>query len=179
MTDEQFPESLAMLKTAEGQKNAVFACFGSAVQHAQRFEAEVVGLLVACARLEATPLSLAELDGLDNKLQKQTLGALLKRWSTQATIDENSYAQLLTDALQTRNFLIHRYFLERDEALGDEAGRFRLLRELVKIQTKFEEATTLARAITIALNEVAAGTRQPGSGGNALFTITIGAADDQ
>ena len=27
-------ESLDLLKTEEGQKNAVFACFGSAAQHA-------------------------------------------------------------------------------------------------------------------------------------------------
>ena len=31
-------ESLRMLETEEGQNNAVFACFGSAAQHAQMFE---------------------------------------------------------------------------------------------------------------------------------------------
>jgi hypothetical protein len=30
-------ESLRMLETAEGQSNAVIACFGSAAQHAQLF----------------------------------------------------------------------------------------------------------------------------------------------
>ena len=31
--------SLEMLKSEEGQLNAVFACFGSAAQHSQYFEA--------------------------------------------------------------------------------------------------------------------------------------------
>lgn len=177
MPDEPFAESLAMLKTAEGQNNAVFACVGSALQHAQRFEAEVAGLLLACARLGAKPLSVAELDSLDKKLQRQTLGTLLTRWSTQANIDDNSYAKLLTDALQSRNFLVHRYFLERGTELAEEAGRLRLLQELVAIPTQFEEATTLVRAITIVLNQVSDGTRPIDTGGDAPFTITIATPD--
>ena len=31
-------ESLRMLESEEGQTNAIFACFGSAVQHSQLFE---------------------------------------------------------------------------------------------------------------------------------------------
>ena len=39
-------ESLDMLKSEEGQKNAVFACFGSAAQHAQLLEAALSDFLV-------------------------------------------------------------------------------------------------------------------------------------
>src|SRR5262245_10449998 len=38
-------ESLQMLRTRVGQVNAVFACFGSAAQHAQHFEAALAEFL--------------------------------------------------------------------------------------------------------------------------------------
>lgn len=167
-----------MLKTAEGQTNAVFACVGSALQHAQQFEAEVAGLLLACAKLGATPPSLEQLECLDRRLQRQTLGTMLKRWSEQATIDDNSHAKVLTDALQSRNFLVHRYFLERGSELANQAGRRRLLEELVAIEAQLEKATTLARAMAIVLDQVANGTRSADMGGKALFTITIATRDD-
>lgn len=38
-------ESLKILETEEGQLNAVFACFGSAVQHSQLFEQSLTRFL--------------------------------------------------------------------------------------------------------------------------------------
>ena len=40
-------ESLKMLEPEEGQNNAVFACFGSAAQHAQMFEEALGNFLLA------------------------------------------------------------------------------------------------------------------------------------
>lgn len=52
-------ESLNMLKTAEGQSNAVFACFGSAAQHCQHFEKALADFLILYNK--ATNQSLAVL----------------------------------------------------------------------------------------------------------------------
>ena len=50
-------------------------------------------------------------------------------------------------ALDKRNFLIHRFFLERRDDLKTEAGRMELLEELVGIDLELETATRVTRAI--------------------------------
>src|SRR6266540_3518169 len=100
-----------MLNSEEGQLNAVFACFGSAAQHGQFFEAALGDFLLAYNRLLTKSFTLADLETLETHIQKKTLGALLGQFRKHVTISNDAVSALLSDALQTRNFLIHRFFL--------------------------------------------------------------------
>ena len=60
-TDDTQPgfteESLRMLESREGQLNAVFACFGSAAQHAQLFEQGLTRFLVMYNKIASDTVS--------------------------------------------------------------------------------------------------------------------------
>ena|SRR5215510_6004284 len=144
-------KSLEMLKSEEGQLNAVFACFGSAAQHGQFFEAAVGDFLLAYNRVLKKSLTLSDLDALETDLQKKTLGALLGQFRKHVTISEDEVSALLSDALQKRNFLIHRFFLDRQEKFRTEKGRFEMLSELVAIDVQLQKATDVTNGMRIAL----------------------------
>jgi hypothetical protein len=53
---------------------------------------------------------------------------------------------LMDAAHDKRSFLIHRFFLERRDDLKTEAGRMKLLEELVRIQEELDAAASVTRA---------------------------------
>ena len=59
---EDSDESLKMLETKEGQLNAVFACFGSATQHAQLFEQSLSRFLAVYNRIQSDSVSVGDLE---------------------------------------------------------------------------------------------------------------------
>jgi hypothetical protein len=132
-----------MLKTEEGQVNAVFACFGSAAQHAQHFEAALGEFLLLFNKLASRKLTLEALDALDQKLQKQTMGALLRELRKYVRINDAKVDRCLELALEKRNFLMHDYFRVRKGKLRVEKERMALLAELVQIGSLLEQAAAL------------------------------------
>jgi hypothetical protein len=116
-SEADLQESLEMLKTRVGQINAVFACVGSAAQHAQFFEVALAEFVLDFNKIANEAISLQELEILDQKLQKKTLGALLKEFSRYVTIKDAKVVQFLELALDRRTFLMHHFFRERSENL--------------------------------------------------------------
>jgi hypothetical protein len=150
-------ESLQMLQTPEGQSNAVFACFGSAAQHAQLFEQALKRFLIVYNHV-LTPgnLSPGELEELEDKLQRlqrQTMGTLLKGLKKHISFDEEAVLRRLDSALQERNRLMHSFFLEHGEDLATERGRIDLLKNLVAIEQKLDRARITVNAMRIAMCE--------------------------
>ena len=133
-----------MLSTAEGQSNTVFACFGSAAQHAQMLEQAFVRFLHLYNQFSGRSLTL-------EKLNKQTLGSLIKELEKHVTLNDPRPPELLSAALESRNFLMHHFFLERDLQLADEPGRFALLSELLAIEGLLNNGRVLVNAMRIAV----------------------------
>src|SRR5437773_1609207 len=144
--------SYDMLKTEEGQLNAVFACFGSAAQHAQHFEAALGEFLLLFNRLTNRQLTLEAFEALDQKLQKQTMGTLLREFRKHIKIDDANVDRCLELALEKRNFLMHHYFRERESKLGIEKDRMSLLTELVQIGNLLEQAAELVGGMRVAFS---------------------------
>lgn len=144
-------ESLRMLETEEGQLNAVFACFGSAAQHAQLFEESLAKFLLVYNKIADSTLSLQDLEVLEAKLQKKTMGSLLRELSNYVTIQEESVARNLDEALKLRNFLMHNFFIARGQSLKSEEGRLSLLTELVEIERMLEQSCVITNAMRIAM----------------------------
>ena len=67
-------ESLRNLESEEAQTNAIFACFGSAAQHCQCFEATLDEFLWVCSNMCKKPLSIFDLNDVRAKPHKQTIG---------------------------------------------------------------------------------------------------------
>jgi hypothetical protein len=146
-------ESLRMLETEEGQLNAVFACFGSAAQRAQLFEESLAKFLVVYNKIFDSALSLQDLEMLEAKLQKKTMGSLLRELSNYVTIQDESVARNLDEALRLRNFLMHNFFISRDQSLKSVEGRLSLLAELVEIGRILEQSRIIMNAMRIAMCE--------------------------
>jgi len=161
-----------MLNSEEGQLNAVFACFGSAAQHAQHLEAALGEFLLVYNKLTKQHLSFRDLNLLDQKLRKQTLGALLREFQKFVTIKSTSVEDFLEAALEKRNFLMHHFFREREQKLAQEQTRMELLQELTTIDSLLEQAAGLVGGMRVAVSEVISGTRAK-SEGKPLFAMEV------
>lgn len=165
-------ESLNMLKSKEGQLNAVFACFGSACQRGQLLEKALGDLVLVINQLVDSSLSLADLKGRDEKIRRKTMGNLFDYVKKHATISDESIIEKLTFAIDKRNFLAHRYFIERDSGFETHAGRKSMMNELVIMGDFFDQCTAVVRGINIAIRETLSGVGTSSSSPT-LFTVEI------
>jgi hypothetical protein len=144
-------ESLDMLKTEEGQNNAVFACFGSAAQHAQMFEEALTNFLTAYKHVAHFDLSIEEIEEIVQGLHKKTMGQLLHDLKGTVKFDDGDYFERMDTALKVRNLLMHRWFLERKKYFKTEEGRFGMLTELTTMERLLDSTRVMANAMRIAL----------------------------
>jgi hypothetical protein len=146
-------ESLRMLDSEEGQTNAVFACFGSAAQHAQLFEQSLARFLVVYNRIASSALAVEDFDAYEQKLQKKTMGWLLDEVSKQVTFTDDVWPQRLDAALECRNYLMHTFFLKVADGFKSEAGRLGLLGGLLAAERLLDNARITLNAMRIAMCE--------------------------
>ncbi len=168
-------ESIRMLESEEGQLNAVFACFGSAAQHSYFFEDALGKFLLVYHKIFKKSLTLQDFENIETKIEQKTSGALLKELRKHVAIHDNTIEQCLDNALQKRNFLIHRFFRET-EKFHTKKGRMEMLRELVGIEKELEKATRLIDGMRVALSKakdknIKANKRDSTS--DSLFTISV------
>jgi hypothetical protein len=172
--------SYDMLKTEEGQINAVFACFGSAAQHAQHFEVALGEFLLLFNKLANRELTLEAFEALDQKLQKQTMGTLLREFRKYVRINDAKVDRCLELALEKRNFLMHHYFRERESKLGVEKERMTLLAELVQIGSLLEQATALVGGMRVAFSNAMSKTEvREDADEKPLFSIEVALPDEK
>ena len=140
-----------MLETEEGQSNAIFALFGSAAQRAQNFENGVGKFLIIYNRITSETLTTEDLESRNANLHKKTTGQLLHRLKKIVTFADDTYTDYFQEALDQRNFLMHKYFLERDHVFATEESRFSALQELTQMEAVFDRARIAINAMRIAL----------------------------
>jgi hypothetical protein len=119
-------------ETQEGQLNAVFACFGSAAQHAQMFEEALGHFLLAYNVISREKMSAEQLKELTQGIQARTMGQLLNQLKSLVTFNEEDCRERMEAALKVRNYLMHSWFLDRREAFNSEAGRMALLQHVIR-----------------------------------------------
>lgn len=154
-TDDQVEytnESLRMLKSKEGQLNAVFACFGSAAQRGLDYEIALEKFLLTFNKI-FKKLTQQDLEAIETELQKKTIGSLLKEFKKHVTVSDSTIKQFLDNARDKRNFLIHHFFRQRQAKFDTEKGRMEMLAELVSIEKELEMATKLTNGMRIAVSE--------------------------
>ena len=138
-------ESLRMLESEEGQLNAVFACFGSAAQHAQMFEQSLERFLTIYNRVVHGSTT------VEDVLQGKTLGQLLKRFKKVVTFPDDSFVEKFYAVVKERNFLMHDFFIDRASDLQSSEGRMALLSELITIEKALDHSRVTVNAMRIAM----------------------------
>ena len=169
----RYAESLKMLESEEGQLNAVFACYGSAMQHGQLYEQAVDKLLGTYLCLTVSDQSESEASTKQRKNKKQTLGQLLRSLFNGVTINDEDVHKLLMEALDKRNMLAHEYFITRSPLFFAVDGRLKLIRELVNIEQTMRTAMSLINGMKIAIEESLSGERGDINESEVLFTMGI------
>ena len=167
-------ESLNMLKTEEGQLNAVFACYGSAMQHGQLFEKALLDFLAKYKEWTNTELSPDELSSIEPVLDNKTIGQLLRLFDKRVSIGNKDVRTRLGDARARRNFLAHGYFVSRAKLFEIAGGRLKLLSELVSMEQEIRTAMGLVNGMRVAVEETLEGKSRDGKKSQALFTISVG-----
>lgn len=129
-----------------------YAFFGLAAYLAQVLEQSAINLVIAFRLPEKSLVTQETFELLNENLEKQTFGRLLRACRTEIEISDNSIA-LLEEVLDLRNMLIHSYFRDRAEEFISESGRVSMMEELQSIISKFHEADDLLEEIYLPLLE--------------------------
>lgn len=133
-------ESLKMLESEEGQRNAVYACYGWAVSRAQFFEDAVRKLLITI--LGGSPPS-----------DRVGLETLLSKLRERITVTDTRAWKAFHATRKVRNTLIHRFFRNQENNLETEEGRMEMLMELASIGASILRATELLDGMSVAIDE--------------------------
>lgn len=172
-------DSLEMLKSKEGQLNAVFACYGSAAQHGQLFEDALSQLVLTLNRISGNDLSTVDLLAVESRLRKKTMGQLIGELKKRVTISHEWVYESLRIALEKRNFLIHEYFLKRQDEFEAYSGRMGMLSELLSIENAIKRATDITNGMRVAVNQALDGSHEESEDATALFSIEVHVDDRQ
>ncbi|MCY4128271.1 MAG: hypothetical protein OXG15_03385 [Gammaproteobacteria bacterium] len=156
-----------MLESVEGQLNAVFACYGSAAQHGQLMENALAKLVTKLKRMTIS-------EALPRDIDKKTTGQLLNLFRTKFVEEIDEWVpDFLDSARKKRNFLVHEYFLKRNDSMGVEAGRIAMLRELLDIESDLLKAAGLVNGLSVAIEETIQGKRDERGHGETVFSVKL------
>jgi hypothetical protein len=134
-------------------RKEVFAWYGGAAYAAQCFEVELTILLLLAHRLRHPSASSNDLDTAEVKLSKLTLGHLLVELKKQFAVHPD-FEKLLTQYLQTRNYLTHRFFFENGLKLMSPDGCRSMITELKQIEASMREANGIAETMSRNLRKI-------------------------
>ncbi len=128
-------------------RKEVFAWFGGAAYAAQCFEYELCILILLHHRLTNPNLTIDELDHIDLKLSRKTLGALLRELKSYLVI-RPEFEKMLNEYLDKRNFLMHHFFSEHAHNLQSPAGCQKMIKELQATYNSLKEADAIAQEMS-------------------------------
>lgn len=139
----------------------VYARFGLAVYFAQVLEHGLVNALVI---LDLIPSRRhlarsrdqwgAEVDAFMDRHFQATMGRMMKNLRDMTQVDAD-LEQLLHDALNKRNWLVHDFFRERATQFMSAEGRGQMLREVAECRDLFQSADKALEAIVEPLRKKA------------------------
>ena len=115
----------------------VFAHFGLAMYHAQCLEKQLVITLATKYGPGPTRITRTEFDSILEELDSKTLGQLVSKIKNLKSLSDEE-GKLLKGALETRNWLAHRYFWERATDFLSESGRASMNSELQNASSLLE-----------------------------------------
>jgi hypothetical protein len=150
----------------------VFAAFGSAAHDAQYFELALENLLSVCKQVSGEAPTLADLDADPHPRTFLTMGMLVGEFKQRVTVSDESIVADFRMALKLRNFLMHRFFVERIEKFNTEDGRREMIAELTEAKKLLDKAGTYTRAMAEGLQATLDGTRVEREG-ETLFSIEV------
>ena len=122
----------------------LYAFFGLTFYNAQVLEQGVVNLAVALNAKGTSNVTAGDVLGLYDELDRDTFGKVLREARSLTTFPDGLEGDL-QKALDYRNYLAHRFFVEHSEAAVTASGRKQMIDELrsileflVRVDTEFD-----------------------------------------
>ncbi len=125
----------------------VFAWFGSTAYAAQCFEVELCILLLLVRRLNEPSITPEELEIVDTKLSRGTLGTLLRELKKHLVIHPD-FQKMLDGYLDKRNFLMHYFFFDHAGDLLAPDGCKKMIEQLKDHYASLKEADAIAQSMS-------------------------------
>lgn len=136
-----------MQDTSKDNNNAFYALCGEALLWAQMLEQEILTGILLHAVARGTALSRAEANDLlrrkDKQPLKHKLDEIFKRVGTKPDLTPVFY-----EALEKRNFFVHRFFWDRMGLSFTYDGREKLVAEVGELCELFRSAYLFAKGFT-------------------------------
>jgi len=137
----------------------LYAEFGIAAEKAQVLELEAgnVALLYIALIFKSEEIGHEQrkmLRSILDDCDRSTLGRLLRRVKSIGEFDA-SILSVVDQALECRNYLMHRFFRTHNFAILGEAGRKAMIEELKEIQCKLDRAQTMLLGVAGTLQKLA------------------------
>jgi len=124
----------------------VFAFFGLAACHGQVLEQELIIFAVMLHLSGRTRITRDDVQGLFQTFEVRTFGQLLREARSLAAVPSDLEAKL-TEALNRRNDLAHRFFARRSEDFMSDTGRVEMIEELRTAALLLDEVDAAVTAI--------------------------------
>jgi hypothetical protein len=115
-----------------------YAFFGLASYWVQCFEQSLILLIVALKVVSPTPITETSFDEIFEKLDRNTLGLLIKQISKLTDVDDN-LTVLFSELLPKRNYLMHHFFERNADKWFSDVGRRAMLDELRALAQAFQD----------------------------------------
>jgi hypothetical protein len=129
------------------QSRELYAHFGRAAFHAQCFEMSLEIILLLYHKLGDPTFTVERWEAMEATLQKKTMGYLLREVQTRMNVVVQGEADVLNQALEKRNYLMHRFWRENIQLTLTTPGRDRLIDELNDIANSFTMADALVSSM--------------------------------
>ncbi len=132
--------------------------FGRTTEMAQVMEVEAGNLALAFVTIWIDPAQITEeqrkfLHSLIDDVNKRTFGNLVKQIRSIGQMDD-SIVEIVEQALEKRNYLIHRFFRSHNFAIHSEEGRKTMRAEISEIYRILNLAHTVLSGMTSTLQKV-------------------------
>jgi hypothetical protein len=121
------------------KRSQVYNRFGIAAHTASEIEGKLVIILSAVYHKEKTFLAIEDYYRLFAEHSRKTLGQLVKLFRERASLPEY-FDETVTEALDRRNYLIHRFFRDKADDFKSPNGCDALVTQLVTINDSLDAA---------------------------------------
>jgi hypothetical protein len=115
-----------------------YAFFGLAAYYVQCFEQSLILIIVALKATNRIILTTAEMEHAFERLDKQTLGILIKQLRDVMVIDDK-FSETLAYLLEKRNYIMHHFFERNSEKWYGDASRRAMIDELRDLAQAFQD----------------------------------------
>jgi hypothetical protein len=124
-----------------------YAFFGLASYWVQCFEQSLILLIVALKVVSPTPITETSFEEVFEKLDRNTLGGLIRQISRLTDVDDNNLTTLFSELLPKRNYLMHQFFDRNADKWFSDVGRQAMIDELRALAQAFQDGDRILKKI--------------------------------